>query len=324
MKFIRRKSSIWRNSLYKLGLVLGGGFFLYQIYIGLRSVFLNKVDLYHPEGIIISILLSIFITWYQMNLWGLLMNKLGVDIQLKHIYYGYVVSFLPRYIPGSFWGYLSRGEWLWKELNIPLGITALGSTLEIVLLVSGNIGWAISVFFQESWIKYVLPFLVPFISLLWLLISKRGTNSKLYRKLFGNEGAVLINKFPSSAWIFLLINVVIFWGFQGLSLLFVVWSFSNPAAGKFWSLSEYWQITASYCLAWFIGFIVVIIPSGIGLRELVLTKITTNKFSLNTGTASIISVIFRMLLALGEIFWVLVAVVVKMKNKSDFQNISNK
>lgn len=324
MEFIQSKSSSRRNWLYKAGLVLGGGFLLYQIFIGIRSVIQNKVDLYHPEGILIAFLLSIFITWYQMSLWGLLMNKLGVDIQMKHIYYGYVISFLPRYIPGSFWGYLSRGEWLRKESNIPLGITALGSAFEVIFLVSGNVGWAISVFFPDNWFKYVLPIIFPFISLFGLFIAKRSTNTNLFKKFFGIEGVRLLQQFSASAWMVLLIAAIIFWGLQGLSLVMAIWSFADPPVGNFWSISNLWQITAGYCLAWFIGFIIVIIPSGIGLRELALTKITTDKLLINSGTASIISVVFRILLALGELFWLLVAIVFTTSNKSDYQNNSHK
>ncbi len=312
---------VWRSRLYVLGLIIGGLFFVYQLFIGINSIVIMKLNFDKPLLIIVSIGLSIIIALFQMFIWNKLMQELGIFISFIDVIKGYELSFLPRYIPGSIWGYASRSEWLSKEFKVAPEITNIGSALELVLFLIANLGWSLSVFLFSGWHKWILPLVSPFFSVLIIAILKLLLNRGLFIIKFPSKLMLILKRIRLFSWFYLSIQMVLFWALQGFTLLLILLNLEmlSPFALNLVS-NQYLNITGSYCLAWLIGFLIFFIPSGLGVREGFLSKELEKNYSLSHGISSSASIIMRIYLAFGEIFWILISVVIlkpKSKTKLD-------
>ena len=67
------------------------------------------------------------------------MQENQVKINLISTLRGYSLSFLPRYLPGSIWGYLSRSEWLTQQFSIPFKYSNAISVVEIGATITANL-----------------------------------------------------------------------------------------------------------------------------------------------------------------------------------------
>lgn len=301
---------VWRKWLYWLGMALGAAFFFYQIFQGIKSLTQQKIIFGQPYWIIPAFVLAILVTRLQMLAWQILMAGLQAHLPWGDVLQGYVLSFIPRYIPGTVWGYITRGEWLNKSFAIPFGVTNLGSVLEMVFILIANLTWITSGFISAMWLKFAM-FLAPFV-LAWIVwsITHWLAAKPVFSIAFGREAEVAVRSFSLSRWLALTLLMIIFWGLQGLSFQMVIWSFLPTGQPLAWSLTEYWTATSSYNLAWFIGFIVLFVPAGLGLRETFLSRLIQEKLRQPAGTASVIAIAFRLVLALGELIWALVALII--------------
>jgi len=75
----------------------------------------------------------------QIYGWLLLINTIGYELKLKKVVFGYTFTFLPRYIPGTIWGYLTRSEWLLKLYKIPYKDSAFISLVEMIMIFVTNV-----------------------------------------------------------------------------------------------------------------------------------------------------------------------------------------
>ncbi len=300
----------WRKWLYWFGMALGASFFFYQIFQGIKSLTQQKIIFGQPYWIIPAFFLAILVTRLQMLAWQMLMTGLQAHLAWGDVLQGYVLSFIPRYIPGTVWGYITRGEWLNKSFAIPFGVTNLGSVLEMVFILIANLTWIASGYISTLWLKFAI--LIAPLCLAWVVwtITQWLAPKPVFLIAFGKEAEAAVRSFSLPRWLALTMLMIIFWGLQGLSFQMVIWSFLPTGQSLAWSLTEYWTATSSYNLAWFIGFIVLFVPAGLGLRETFLSRLIQEKLSQPAGTASVIAIAFRLVLAFGELIWALVALII--------------
>ncbi len=307
------QKSHWRKWVYWGGLIIGIVFFAIQIKVGIQS--LNKYNYLFDNllWLIPAIFVAITAPFLQMISWLFIFKGLGHNLSWKSVFEGYVLSFIPRYIPGSIWGYLSRGEWMKRTFGIHYGITNIGSILEVVIILSANIGWILSGFFASYLLRIAVLSLAFVIGCGALYILKKPFLYPLIIKLTGRESVNNLKNFPTSGLLSLLLLMIIYWGLLGIAFQFVIWGMS-PANGTIqWSLNSIWYITSNYALAWFIGFVIIFIPSGIGVRELVLSNLIGSRLKLTNVSSAAIPIIFRLILGIGELFWIAIAVIKKRK-----------
>ena len=101
-----------RSRLYWLGLGIGLFFFVGQILRGYQVFSTLTLDVSLLVRLSAAVLAGLVALGLQMAAWRYLMQDLGIKLTWRSIIGGYMLSFLPRYVPGSVWGYLSRSEWL--------------------------------------------------------------------------------------------------------------------------------------------------------------------------------------------------------------------
>ena len=108
-----------RTWLYRAGLLLGGLLFGYQVWLAVSDLRRAQLPItVRPELLLLSLGLYLAAYLLIMVAWQRFMYSVGVSMRMGAIVEGYALSFLPRYIPGTIWGYASRSEWALRNLSL--------------------------------------------------------------------------------------------------------------------------------------------------------------------------------------------------------------
>ena len=293
-----RQYDRFRVVLRAAGSLLGGFFLIYQIVSALRDFRWSSVtqDVIAASGV--TLLLTIAATLLQMTAWKVLLDGLGFTVPMEGVFTGFSLSFVARYIPGTVWGYLARGEWLKRDYNVPFAVTNLGSLVETMGIVVANLIVVTQGLLLGAHVFQGILLALAFVVGGWAAINL-SFRLRPVRRLFNlEENGVLF--FVLGRWILVVALYSGMWYSFGLGLT-VFFHAINPAVG----LVDFFTISAIYAGAWFIGFIVLFLPSGLGLREYSLTLFITASFVMTKPKAAVIAIGFRLLVSLGELLWVL-------------------
>ena len=95
------------------------------------------------------------------------------------------------------------------------------------------------------------------------------------------------------------------WIFNGFALYFLIINFNNIHTSLFRELTA---STFSFCVAWLLGFIVLFVPSGLGIRESVLAILISSFFALNSGQSAFIAILFRLVILSSEGLFLLLGI----------------
>lgn len=309
------KKVISKVNFYQIGMILGGGILVYQIIKALLYWRQNFLSIPSSGFLLIALLTAVFSILLQMITWRIILKGLGYVVPYAVIFKGFALSFLPRYIPGTVWGYLSRGEWFFREYGIPRMITNIGSIQEVVVvLVSAVILLAIEDFpssnfiFQLTWSILILA--LPILS--WLLFDRLARISFISK-------VIKIDQSLSSSKSFIIHwhQAIFIYIFQWVILGGVVFATQAAFTGNAWNetIHRLALSARSFSIAWVMGFLVVFVPGGLGIRELVLTNMLTINLGLPIELSGVISIISRFWLLAGEIFWVISGFFIKNKRQ---------
>lgn len=303
----------FRQQFYLAGLVLGGALLLWQLAKGLRELILNQVVLAAPGALALGMGLVLATNLFQMLAWGNLMGGLGVKLSLRQVISGYALTFLPRYIPGTIWGYLSRGEWLKREAGVGYAVTNLGSVLEMVLILCANAMVIGLYLFTQMELA-----LRPWFGLVWLAAPVLVWAFVIWVVRIPWVRAWLpveVRQNPRQSltlgrWLISLVLLLGLWLPYGIALGLTAKAF-YPGLLTTWS--EWALVSAAYSVAWLVGFFIVFVPAGMGFRELALATLLTGGLGLAASSASLVSVLFRLMLIFSEIIWVFVGLFLREK-----------
>jgi uncharacterized membrane protein YbhN (UPF0104 family) len=290
----------WRKVLYWLGVCLGGGIFIYQVWQGGKAVFTHTAQITYPAGLGWAWASLLLANALQIGAWRYLMGGLGVVLTWRQVFEGYSISLLPRYIPGSVWGYISRAEWLKQEHRVPYSLTNLGTLLEILLILI-SVVLVVGIFLLAElaapyrWLALLLLIVLPFVtwrSFYWFLAS--AFVKRWLPKIAASQPA---ERLSWPLWTAILALHLAAWFLYGESLHQLVRAFGlTPPAG----LVGY---TFIFAASWLVGFLVLFVPSGLGVREQTLSTWMTSRLLLSAGQASAVSVLSRLGISLVELFW---------------------
>ncbi|GAP08153.1 hypothetical protein ATHL_03054 [Anaerolinea thermolimosa] len=271
-----------------------------------------SISIRYPILLIVGLFLEIIVYLNQMLIWGRIMESLGSNLRLSSFFSGYWLSYLPRYLPGSLWGYMSRGAWLSSSFNIDLSVSLMGSIIEVIVMaLSAVLFYAFSIYVNQPFMVIIYLSVLP---ITWLIIKKvahliSSSNNKILKQLYGTNS--LERTFSLIDWMFIFLYAFVSWlifGFISILITFSITTFPLPIL-----LNYFITFCGIYALSWLVGFLFVIVPSGLGIREYFLASIlmTTLNVSMDVGNA--ISVVLRLLGFMAEFFWILVGVIVETK-----------
>jgi hypothetical protein len=295
---------IW-NKIRKVLLVLGIGISitllgnqLYQSIVTLKS---GEVELFNYWALAAAAFCMLVGILQQINAWYLLMRGLKIKLPFHDSRVGYALSFLARYIPGSVWGYLGRGEWLYQKYGISFVDASVSSILEILLSVLACIliiGISRIVFERKIIFVYALAVIIPLLS--WILFQNPYSKKKFDEILKRFRKGYTYPAIPFKAWMAVLILLSTNWFYFGLSLglcgvAFGEWNF-------FYTVDNLLLFTGDFAIAWIMGFLAFFLPSGLGLRELLIGELISNQIGVSPQIANAISIAMRLVASMGEIF----------------------
>jgi hypothetical protein len=286
--------------LRKGGILVGLILLSRQIYFSI-SIFKN----WQPSNdFIINFLISFFFIiiaiFFQMLSWKYMMSSLNINLRMYSILKGYTISFLPKYIPGGFWGYLERSNWLKQDENIGYRISYFSSLFEIFLVFySSAIIVSIYLGFQNSLFYFFLPILIIGGFFFFRFVIK-----KIYITFINNK-----ENFNFLNWRYLILCnffSLLMWFSYGIALNYLINIFSNS---PIFNISYFVFSTFSFCISWIIGFVIIIIPSGIGVRENAISFFISYHFPLALAQANFIAILFRLIIIFGEVFYILLGLI---------------
>lgn len=287
-----------RDGLRLLGLTIGLAILTYQGYIGIT----NLINSGHPPNLkllAVPIIISVSATFLQVLAWFVIMKGLKVRVSLRDAIMGYVVNFLPRYIPGAVWGYLSRAEWLHKNYDLDFKTSNWGSIIEIVLGIDSCL-IVIIVFFINSGSKYwgiLLAVLFTLLLVPWFFISEISKVHS-FRSIRNPLMGISIGlKEWGIAVAILSLNWMLYGVILGLcAYIYLPYAFVPD-------LSFILKVAALFGASWLIGFLAWVFPAGLGPRELLISQGMSMLFGISIGQASIIAVTVRLVMIFSELFW---------------------
>lgn len=286
-----------------IGSFVGLCIFIYLVYDGIKKVmgFSTPVKLSWKQ-IVLSLALYLLTYFFQIINFKLIYSALRQNVSLRTTIIGYSFSFLPKYIPGYVWGYYSRSDWFKEKAEIPGSYSWQASAIEVIVTVlTSSAIWLFYLFSKNSqsyWVYMVLatPFLVI------IPINKLVAVFKGYPKTgkwLKNVGIV-----PFNHWLIITLNSYFQWVLFGLSLWMLSQIFSQTVIVN---LRDSFNFIYIFARGWLSGFLAILIPNGLGIRELVLKDLLVTGNIVSKDLSTIIAALSRLLMLLAEFGWLTLA-----------------
>jgi len=292
-----------KNCLHLIGLAAGLALFARQVQLSLITLYNYEVQI-SWKAFFLSLVISTCFYFIQIASWTLIMKYLKTPAGIVQSLQGYTLSFLPRYIPGSIWGYWSRSQWLKQSLGISYKVSALGSITEATAFVITAFTIGVG-FWVNTNDKFTLRsenaafgfVIFIFCWLFWGFIvraalDKMSDGKRRQRLIRGPDLEFAVG------WFSLLLPYAVFWMLYGIAVAVLAQTIT-----PFKRLAT---TIACAAMAWVVGFIIVIIPSGLGIRETMLATLLNLTMGFPVSQGSLVAVIFRVVNLFAEFVWLLI------------------
>jgi glycosyltransferase 2 family protein len=310
------KMKALRKWLQMTGFLLGAAILIYQAWSGINALLAKQISISFSAQLLFAFIFVMIAYAFQMIAWSDAMKSLQVFLGTRDVFKGYLLSFLPRYIPGTIWGYISRSEWLYQQYQVPYKISYQGSVVETFAAIVANIilvaNFAYNPDINHHLLILALSIGLPF--LLWYLIgliSKLSLPDKFYLSKFVRA---LFPDMSLRYWLTSILWFFLVWCFYGLGLMFLsslLFGTENTL-----SFSNWMTFSSVYAIAWLVGFLILFAPAGLGFREIALTSLLSSQLGISLGIGSALAVLFRLIMLLSEIIWLGFSLLLKTKAPS--------
>ncbi len=262
---------------------------------------------FEPASLIISyFLLLVNFVLFVLG-WQQIILKLGGDISFRKAFWVLAASQTAKYVPGGIWFALGRIQ-MGKSPATRSEIIAVSLIIETALtMLVGIILFGVGVVVSRAQtgvnIVFLLLALVIFALLMYPSVITTLLNAAL--KISKRSPVVITISYPS----ILGISTYFFglWAFQILGFYFLI----NAICPL--TISLIFRLTAVYTLSWMAGFLVLLAPSGLGVREGVMTLMLSPVLPAPLAVA--ISLISRGWITIFEIIVFLVGFVIRKRNQ---------
>ncbi|WP_220771096.1 lysylphosphatidylglycerol synthase domain-containing protein [Shewanella sp. MBTL60-007] len=227
--------------------------------------------------------------------WHRLLVSTGQNTQICQVTTIILISQFGKYIPGNFSHHLGRAV-LAHRTGLTSQSISITMTCEIIIVIISAAVIGITAFIlNRSLLLSIVPNVSKFSLYLSLIIPLTLIISIFFiPKTFHYLKSYVSNlKFPSK---------------RALSECYLLYTFSFLVFG--WILylittaypkvefTNYWFLTASFTIAWLLGFITPGAPAGLGIREAALISLIAPVYG--SGLALSLAVTLRMLTTLGD------------------------
>src|SRR5437667_1514893 len=243
-------------------------------------------------------------------IWRAILARLGSQLGLRMCLRIYLASEFVRYIPGNVWHILTRILWVGKYgVSRPVAFTSMAIEL-ITKLAAGILVFSVSLLFWQDFGKLgsllhgsLLDILgIASIIALFIGLHPRILNGVLNWALLRMKREPIQLTLCYSDILFITLAWCASWIVAGTAfyvLLLALWPAAPIVA---------WPICIGiYAIAWDIGFVSFITPSGLGVREAAIVGLFALALPLPAGLASIMALLSRLVSTLAEVVCVSIA-----------------
>lgn len=275
--------------LYRIGLGLGLALFVYQLWLAVAALRSNPAPLHYGY---LAALLCLDLAAYVLLIagWGIITRALRLNLTARHMFDGYVLAFLPRYIPGSVWGYVSRGEWMQRTCGASYSQSTAASLMEISVQF-GTAGLVVLVGLAPvHWRLAAIALGICVLAVPWWLLHRLH----LHRQQIAPARLAV-------AWLLLFLLYAVFWTVHGMTILMALQAVGTAATLPLPSA------VFAFCASWLVGFAAILVPAGLGVRELTLSALLQRMTAIPGGEASLVAVITRLGIVAAELIFLLFA-----------------
>ena len=242
-----------------------------------------------PVGIVVSILAYIAFFLIRGVSWVRILNLLEVKISFQVGFRVYLYTYLSRYIPGGIWLIVTLNT-IAQSLGQSKRIFTFAFVVNIVLLIFVDLIFLLLFVYE---IIGVLGFILYGLSIFFIPHILRFGFKKLARFNFVPQSTNLTELTESNN-VFRLLNLTI--AHQVFQLLaYFIFAYSMMAL----TTSQIAYISVAYAISWLIGFLVVFVPQGLGVREATFMLLTAPLISGEVAIA--LSVALRLLTIVCEL-----------------------
>jgi len=234
-------------------------------------------------------MLSIALAWYTA------IRVLGGSLRLLPTLRGYFVGQLGKYLPGGVWAIMGRGEWA-RSGGVAGAIAyssvflSIGSVYLAAVLLAATLVPVTGMFGAGGDARY--GFVLLLLPLGFALLHPRVVNAALraLRRATGRDLSVL-QQLPS-------------WMLIGLATYLVAVAFGEAGAVL--------NVVAATAISWVVGFVVLPVPGGIGVRESAFVALAT---SLSPGIAATVAVVARLVFIAVDATGAAVTTMLRRRNR---------
>jgi hypothetical protein len=227
----------------------------------------------HPRFLLLT--LGLFLIHYEIQAigWHFILRSLGLPITVAESHRMWVSSLMARWIPGPF-VYSAARLVIAKDFGLPVGTVAYAVVLEMCYIVVGAVVTSLVFIGGVTHLKgleYLGWTAAVLVSLCLVICFRPHVFSKLLHvKALGflrrritkdPDGQIHIPAMDIRASLGLLLFYTAFWMYSGLILLSL--AASKTATG----FSDYPACASSFAGSWFVGFLAILTPAGLGVRE---------------------------------------------------------
>lgn len=248
----------------------------------------------HWPAIVGSVLASIVYIWCTMLSWRAVLRDLGSPLSVPVSVRMFGVSQIGKYIPGGVWNFLAAAE-LGAAHQIPRrrSVSAMAVSVLVSLMTGlalGTLAFVLSpaaALQRWEWLLVLAPILLVMLlppvmnRVIGLLLTV--TRRPALEHALTSRGLA-----RAAGW------AILGWLVAGLHIWFLAVDLGLDLSVHTWLLG-----TASYALAWVAGFVVVVSPAGVGVREAILAAGLAGA-GLDTGQVLTLVLLSRFLLTLCD------------------------
>ena len=237
--------------------------------------------------------------------WRRIIIAIGGDVSRREIFVWYQLGQMAKYLPGGLWPMVGRSEMAvrgglrrtlaYNSVALSMGSAYLCATLvsaalvPFIVLTSDDLGGGL-------WVFVLIP-----IGLLVLHPAVLGRAFRLAEKVLG--GAEEQQVPPWSESVKLVLRHTTSWLCIGVATWFVALTF-DPNAPLL-------EVVFAGILSWVIGFVVVFVPGGLGVREAAFTAAAGG--ALDPEIAATVAVVSRLVFMSGDALGAAIAVGVRRR-----------
>ncbi len=254
-------------------------------------------------------LIGLEFAWlFEAATWRIILTSLGGDLPYRKALFTWFLSNILRYIPGNIWQFLGMAE-LAGEAGVPRLVTLTSIILhQAISTAAGCVLAALyfAVVGQGQWFAWLRPalWLVPLgLLLLQPRLLERMLNWAM-RKL--RRPPVRVTLTWGQVWL-LLLRYMVVWLALGLSFAALARALTPMSA----ALLPY--LIAAWAAAYVIGYLSLLTPAGLGVREGVLALLLAGVLA--EPLPVIIAIVARLWMVIGEVVGAGVGVTVGRRMK---------